>query len=63
MVIDSHDGHNSPHSETSYGIIDGGGPTVAGEEEGDSEGDKEQTLSASHDIRRAASCAQPSRQT
>jgi len=43
--MDSHDGHNSPHPKTSYGI-DGGGPKVTGEEEGHDNGDKEQTLSA-----------------
>jgi len=44
--MDSHDGHNLPHPKTSYGLAEGGGPTVAGEEKGHNNGDKEQTLSA-----------------
>ena len=46
VVMDGHDGHNSLHSKTSYGIVDGGGPTVAGEEEGYDNGDNKDTLSA-----------------
>jgi len=39
----------SLHPKTSYGIADGGGPTVAGEEEGHGNGgDDRETLSATH---------------